>query len=262
MKFKTIIFLFLIILACGCNRKPKEVLPEDEMVDLLTDLQLAEGYLNSSGHNNAERDVLIASVLKKHGVSQAQLDSTIAYYGRNIDEYYLLYNKVENKIRKKSINASTDEGNSQADDIWPYNRFAALFPNQTTNGITFSFPADNLESGNALEWKFRLPNSEQIDATFGIEYTNGLVSVINRNSSNSRSVSLEIQTDTALVAKRIFGSMTSYESNHPLWVDSIQLVKLPFDSLNYSKIRSQKSIFPPQQKPKETPSSEAPADTI
>lgn len=261
MKFKAIIFLLLLLLVYGCNHKPKEVLPEDEMVDLLTDLQLAEGYLNSAGPNSVERDALIASVLKKHGVSQAQLDSTIAYYGRNIDEYYLLYNKVENNIRKKSFNASNVEVNPQADDIWPYNRFAALFPNQTSNGITFSFPADNLESGNTLEWKFRLPNSEQIDASFGVEYTNGLISLINRNSSNLRGVSIELQTDTSLVAKRIFGSMTSYELNHLLWVDSIQLVKLPFDSLNYYKIRSQKSIFPPQPKPKETPTEE-PTDSI
>ena len=252
MKFKPLVFLIFSIMVCSCTDRPKEALSEDKMVDLLTDIQLAEGYYNTVGPGKANRDAIINSILKKHGVSQAQLDSTVAYYGRNIDDYYKLYGKVEKRIRNLSYNATADES-VETDDIWPYSRFASLLSNQNSNGISFSFPADNIESGNLLEWKFRLPNQESVEASLGVEYTNGLVSIAKKNLSGNRSISIELQTDTAFNPKRVFGVMQADDYARPLWVDSIKLVKAPFDSINYYKINSQKLIYPPGPKPKVEP---------
>lgn len=252
MKLSFLYLLVFIFALCACNNRPKEVLPEDKMVDLLTDLQLAEGYYNTVGPGKANRDAIINSVLTKHGVTQAQLDSTVAYYGRNIDDYYKLYGKVEKRIRNLSYTGTNDDI-VESDDIWPYNRFAIMFPNQSSNGISFSIPADNVESGNLLEWKFRLPNQESVEATFGIEYSNGLISLSNRKLNGNRTISLELQTDTALTPVRVFGMMQSNQYARTLMVDSIKLVKTPFDSLSYYKLNSQKRIYPPAPKPRIQP---------
>ena len=243
-KFTLTIFLFLnvcaVIVLPGCNRRPKSILSEKEMVALLTDLQMAEAYYNTGGPSvNLDRNSLVESVLKKHGVSHTQLDSTLAYYGRNMDEYYMLYQKVEKNL--KAENNRLEELDA-ANDIWPYSHYAAVFPNQLSEGIMFSMPASGVEPGNSLEWRLRLNTAVPADGLLGVEYENGLTSYVKKSLSGDNALKMNIQTDTALVAKRIFGSISFSEPDRYVWADSIRLIRLDLDSLNYNQIRQQRTI--------------------
>lgn len=240
----------ILLLAWSCDKRPDNVLSEDEMVSLLTDLQMAEAYYSTlpSGAKNEERRVLEESVLKKHGVSREELEATIAYYSRNLDDYTKLYDKVEKNLKDLTGTYGT-ETNSGTDDIWPYGRWSALMPNQISDGISFSIPADNIEAGNVLEWGMRLTSSEGAEIILGVEYEGGISSISKKNAGGSRNLAITFQTDTALVAKRIFGTMTVPSRSMPLWVDSIRLSKTEYDSLEYSKIRSQHTIRQPGKKP-------------
>lgn len=249
--------LALSVIYSSCNNRPKDVLTDKEMVDLLTDLQIAQAYYSTSGAGSQRinRDSITESVLKKHNVSHEQLDSTVAYYGRNMDDYYLLFEKVEQNLRE--ISGQSAESIKE-DDIWPYSHFAAFFPGQMTNGITFSIPADQLERGSSVDWRMRVTRPDGIELTLGVEYMDGSASIVTRNVSGNRNLSLGVMTDTALNAKRIFGTMMVPEQSLPLWADSIRLVTLEYDSLEYSRYRSQKFIAAPMKK---TPKQEA-RDTV
>lgn len=258
---KTLLTIILVSVAvCGCDKRPEGVLPEDKMVDLLTDIQMAEAYNNvsASGQGRVSKEQMIESVLRKHGVTHAQLDSTLLYYGRNIDDYSKLYVKVEKRLRAKNGVLESAQG-SQADDIWPYGRFAAFLPVQMQNGLNFSIAADNLEPGNLLEWGMRLSTADAMEATLGVEYSDGSASLAKKNLSGNRTIKIELQTDTALTATRIFGILKVSANSMPLWVDSLQLTKAPFDSLNYSKFRTQKFIRKPMAKPLHPKEETAPA---
>lgn len=242
-----IIFLALCcLLSAGCNKRPEGVLSEKETIELLTDLEMAQAYFSTSppGHG-ITKDALTKSVLEKHGVSQEELDSTISYYGRNIDEYYLLYQKIEKNLQTKNGRL---EGNKAGDDIWPYNRFAAFMRGQLADGLTFSFPADDLEPGSTLDWAMRLTNAEGIEMTLGVEYENGISSIVKKNTAGNTSVHLNLITDTTFSAKRIFGHLSVPTHTLPLWADSIRLIRTEFDSLEYQKFNSQKRIFPPSER--------------
>ena len=72
--------IFSASIFLGCDRRPKEVLSEKEMVSLMADMQLAEACLNSSAvsvHSRDGRLELGRSVLAAHGVTQEQLDTTL-----------------------------------------------------------------------------------------------------------------------------------------------------------------------------------------
>lgn len=247
LNFALMISLFALYL-CGCQKSQKDVLSEDKMVKVLTDIELADAYFNTTvpGPGRPKREDLIAAVLEKHGVSESQLDSTVVYYGKNMDEYYSLYEKVEKNLRLKSGNIVEDTG----EDIWPYSSFAFFGDNQWTDGIIFSFPAKDLMPGNSLEWKLRMTSPESFEVVLGGEYENGMVTY-NKKNSTGRNVQISLQTDTAYKIKRIFGSLNIPRSSYPIWADSIQLNKTEFDSLTYSKINTQRKQYRPVPKPKE-----------
>lgn len=244
------IFLLLAVLLtlASCNRRPDGVLGEDEMTDLMVDMELADAYYNTAAVHNVSKQVLVESVLAKHGVTHAQLDSTLEYYGRNMDDYYALYEKVERKLRIANNNGQ-ENLNEELNDIWPYNRFAALFKGQTSDGIIFSIPADEIDPGSALEWGMRLSNAEGAELMLGVEYENGASTYLKKNSGGNRSLNISLQTDTGMTAKRIYGVMTVPQTALPIWADSIRLVKSDYDSLSYSKIRSQRKANLPVAKP-------------
>lgn len=236
--------LILMTLLGGCDKRPKGTLSENDMVDLLTDIELAHAYRSVSGvsPDRKEKEALTAAVLAKHNVSQEQLDSSVAYYGRNIDEYYKLYQQVENNLRARS--GRLEEAISE-DDIWPYSRFAAFMKGQISDGIVFSFPADNIDPGSSLDWKMHLSSHEAVEAILGVEYDNGTTSIARTKTlANNNSLSVSLTTDTAYVAKRIFGSAFVSGNAAPLWADSIKLLKNEYDSLNYLRTRHQKRIYP------------------
>ena len=239
-----IVMGLLAVIDISCKKTPEGVLNESEMVDLLTDMQLAEAYYNTTpgGVKKIDKNILLESVLHKHGVTHAELDSSIAYYGRNLDDFYILYNKVEKKLQGGNLGSQSQEKVS-ADDIWPYSRFAAVSKNQTSNGIIFSFPAENILPGTSLEWNMRLTSPEGVEAMLGVEYDNGYSSIYKKRAAGNRSLSVSLQTDTAYKPKRIFGVMTVAPTAMPLWVDSLRLTKTEFDSLTYDRIRMQK-LFP------------------
>lgn len=253
-----VIILLVLILAGACTKRPKDVLDEKQMVELLADLQMAHAYYGSSGAAapRPDREALDASVLEKHGVTQEELDSTIAYYGRNIDEYQALFVKVEKELRSR--NGQVEEIVVE-NDIWPYSHFTVFFPTQMSDGINFSFPADELEPGDKIEWRMRLSSPQGVEAMLGIEYENGVTSLVKRSTSGNNTMKIELITDTARTATRIFGVITAPITSMPLWTDSIRLIKTEFDSLEYSRFRSQKRIYAPRPKPRPEP--ETPSDT-
>ena len=216
------------------------------MVDLLSDIELAHAYYSTADPTHQiKNDQLTEAVLQKHNVSQEQLDSTLAYYGRNIDEYYQLYDKV---IKNLSARSGQTEDVIVENDIWPYSRFASILPDQITGGITFSMPAEDIEPGESVDWRMRLTSSEGVDLTLGVEYQNGMTSLVKRSAQGNKSLQLSLITDTALQAQRIFGIMTVPQNTLPVWVDSIRLVKIEYDSLEYRKINSQKRIYRPTKR--------------
>lgn len=242
--FGTLCCLFLV----ACNDRPDNVLSEKETVDLLADLKLSQSYYNvaSPDQRKLDRDLMTQSVLDKHGVSQEVLDSTLSYYGRNIDEYILLYDKVEKKL---NVMAGKEEMQEIENDIWPYSRFSVFLPGQSTGGLTFSIPGVGVDPGNTLEWRMRLTSSGGANAMLGVEYENGVSEV--RNASGARNMNVKLVTDTAKSIKRIFGVLQTPDNTLPVWADSIQLVKIETDIRTYTKPSIQKYIYKPKAKEKE-----------
>ncbi len=98
------IFSLFILLSSCYHKAPvpefnmKLVLPADTMVNILTDIQLAEGAIVVQQRNSANISKLSRiyadEVLEKHHVSMAEVEESVRYYSFHIDQMNNIYDKV------------------------------------------------------------------------------------------------------------------------------------------------------------------------
>ncbi len=253
------------IAVTGCVRRPKGVLSDDEMASLVADMELAEGYIQTQHMEGDHREMnsrIIFGILDEHGVTQAEFDSTMAWYGRNVDDYYKLDGKVRRKLeaRRRELEGKGDIADIPVSDIWPYGRMVTLSEKSGSMVLPFSISAPDMIPGSSVTWRMRIRNGADASLMLGVEYENGVVSYLTRPSSGQQKIEMMLVTDTAKKIRRVFGNLLlRRETDLPLWLDSISLESLPFDSTQYYKINTQR-YYDKRLKPKPEPM--IPTDSI
>ncbi len=99
-----IIVLSTIVAFCSCGKKPGYVISESKMMDILYDIRLAQAIYsnNSQFYADSLKDALVAGVLEKYDVTQAELDTSLVWYADNIDQYRIINDSVVTRLRAKS----------------------------------------------------------------------------------------------------------------------------------------------------------------
>lgn len=181
------------------------------------------------------------------------MDSTLAWYGRNMDEYAKLYKKIDERLAKRQRKYAKAAGESDKElmsaDLWPYGRHLVISDLAFADDIVMSIPGDQVVPGEKLTWKMRVQGSSSRQMTLGVDYPDG-TSVIVKNSNYSSDLWLEtvLQTDTAQTPVRIFGTL-KLRSNYPrAFVDSIQLTHQPVPAGEHDRLGLQRRIGAPRRK--------------
>ena len=93
----------LLFVLPGC--RPKGILHSWEMRSLLVDLHKTDAMLQVAGYsvvnNTEERTIFYAQVLEKHGVTQAQFDSSLVWYTAHPQLFDKIYPKVLDRLKKE-----------------------------------------------------------------------------------------------------------------------------------------------------------------
>lgn len=227
------------------------------MVEVMVDIQIAEAYERSGNSNDylngQNRELLGRGVLMHHGVTVEEMDCTLAWYGRNMDEYPKLYKRIDSELNKRQLKyaraaGETDKEGSSA-DLWPYSRHYVLDDRSLTDGLIVNIPVTDLTPGDKLTWKMIVEGASARNLALGVDYENG-TSDINRISNNGfdKWVELSLQTDSTLGVTRIFGIAQFGNSPRRVLIDSVQLTHLPFNREEYHKAGYQRSIRPAGRK--------------
>lgn len=226
------------------------------MVDLMVDMELAEAYSNVSFSGGADARIEMGRrVLEKHGVSEETLDTTLAWYGRNLDTYTQLFDKVDKELmkRRKHYTEVPGEKVKEADNLWPYNTHLVISPLSGYESMSFSLKKPEIKKGDIVEFSLFLPNATAVKNTLGVEYSDGSGEATVATFSSSHEVKVLLQTDTAKKIERLYGVLNVNNARAlPLYIDSISIKTLPLDTLEYrSNQRNQRSYFTmlPQKKP-------------
>ena len=244
------VLLAALMLLAACVRRPDGVQSDDHMLPVVTDMQLAEAYVRNRSYgsdNDTLRESLVVGVLKKHGMTREQYDTTMNWYARNFDAYLDLNKRVseELSLRQREIagKAGKESGMHQglSPDLWPYPRMAMISSRSGSDVFRFSTPVSDVQPGMSVVWKMRLRSNASLRMLFGTEYSDGTVAYMTQESRMDRQQEMTLQTDSARHATRLFGYISVNDrSALPLWMDSIRLETRPFDPSTYYRISSQR----------------------
>ena len=94
---------FILIFSASCDEHAqKGIIGQAEMVPLLTDMHLANGYTSMlySTENKSKVAATYKAVYKKHGTDSAQVRKSLAFYSKHPRELQLIYAEVDSNINR------------------------------------------------------------------------------------------------------------------------------------------------------------------
>lgn len=102
MKRNSVYIIFLVLcLMVSCNSR--HILSRRQMVDVLVDLHHADATLAAMGYNYGHDEDLRRCyfvVLEKHGITQAQFDSSLVWYTKHPERFDKIYPKVVARLEE------------------------------------------------------------------------------------------------------------------------------------------------------------------
>ena len=103
MRLLIIILVFIVLGACTSNtiyKKPDDLIPEEQMVDLLTDMYLATAAKNIKTKNLERNLDYLPLIYKEYGIDSLRFQKSNLYYMSRIDDYETIYKKVNARLQK------------------------------------------------------------------------------------------------------------------------------------------------------------------
>lgn len=219
----SIILILLGIMACK-PKVPSQYLRPKKMVDVLYDYHLADGLVlyDGKGGNSSERQMAYRlEALKKHGVTQQQLDSSLTYYFRHTEELQKIYEEVAQRLSDEAIGLGAsandirlygEEGiRGDTSNVWVGPPTAILLPNEPNNIIRFHLKTDTaFHAGDKVMLVFDThfivqEGSRDAVALLALRFNNDSVAKTQMNISSNNHYSLQLADNNHLGVKEIRG---------------------------------------------------------
>ncbi|MDR0233069.1 MAG: DUF4296 domain-containing protein [Dysgonamonadaceae bacterium] len=160
----TLLFV-LLLSACG-----KKVLSEKKMEDVLFDIHLAEATISDNYRdfrNDEKKQELYAGIFKKHGITQEQFDTSLVWYGRNLDKYLIVYDNLTKRYATLAENINTEiELQQKQAALSDLNQVYVW--NGTTPVILTSLPGKNMVDFNLNLDTIQLSPKEYYEFAFNV----------------------------------------------------------------------------------------------
>lgn len=245
----------LLIMSVACKRVPDSVIQPEAMAQLLADIEVGQAAVDANRSNfrtDSMRLVVKQSILSKHGVDQATLDSSYSWYAHNPERYMevnervieLLEKRLQESAAQLAQTALTAAGDSV--DLWSNSRMLLYNERSATEYITFTVDADeNSEPGDIYTWRGKFINNLP-NAHWGIAatYTDGRVELVDGQAYEEGWNELQFITDSTRQPKQIYGYLKlQSRPGVSVWVDSVQLVRHRLEPEKYNSRFRQRSYY-------------------
>jgi hypothetical protein len=103
---KNVVLLLLVITgitSCKPSTDLKPQIPREIFVEILTDIHLADGYYMMRANipsSHIQNNSLYTNIIKEHGYTRANFDSTLKYYTLNPKKFENIYDDVITQLNK------------------------------------------------------------------------------------------------------------------------------------------------------------------
>ncbi len=220
------------------------------MAEVMADIETANAIVDMNRDfyaSDSSKTALRESILKMHGVTSAEFDTSLVWYGHNLDIYTDVY---ENAIeilqdRQKDIIAEAKKAGEKMTlsgdsvDIWQGSKLAIFNKRQIGEiaQVAFSIPADdNSRQGDRYQWRFHLYNSANNgQALIGIDYTDGTSEYQVKEAKPDEITEIILQSDSTLKVGRVYGYMVyQMKDEDAVFADSLSLYRSRLNSEIYN----------------------------
>ncbi|MDH6303836.1 hypothetical protein M2459_000168 [Parabacteroides sp. PF5-5] len=241
------IAFIVTLLAISCSKVPKDVLSEKEMKDVMIDIYLAEGMINADPRtypDSTHKAALYQSVFRKHKIEEAKYDSSLVWYGKNMDIYMqvmdLALAEINTRIRNLGdVQASAaPSSNKDSVNIWPRRDYLTLYPQALFNGVTFDIkPERPYTSGSVFVlgmrvWGLTEDMKHTPELRLAIDQTDTTLFIRDKILKEGYSELILRGLPTKQI-RRVYGyiRLDNSETNYyKVFVDSLNLMKYNYDS--------------------------------
>lgn len=246
-----IALLAFCLTACQVKR-PKDVLPDAKMENVLYDYHIAKAMGEEVPYNESYKRLLyIESVYKKYGITQAVFDSSMVWYARNPEILTKVYEKVNLRLKAERDginhliamrdNKPKESLSGDSIDVWAWQRIYQLTGMPLDNKITFTLPSDtNFKDRDTLRWsvRFRFRNGmpDSLHAplmAMQILYDNDSIISSSQKVKKAGLKTISLSADSIGKIKEVRGFIyyPVQKSSKSLLVDRISLMRYHADSL-------------------------------
>ena len=101
MKKAVLLLMVLFLGSCTSKtilKKPKDLIPKDTMVLLLTDLNIAKSAYNKKNLNNERNINYVVLVYNKYKIDSTRFLNSNYYYTSKLEEYDLIFKEVKKSL--------------------------------------------------------------------------------------------------------------------------------------------------------------------
>ena len=184
------IFLLAFCLTACQVKRPKVVLSDAKMENVLYDYHIAKAMGEEVPYTDGYKRVLyIESVFKKHGITQAEFDSSMVWFTRNPEVLTKIYEKVNARLKAErdvvnhliAIRDNKPKESLPGDsiDVWAWQRMRRLTGMPIDNKLTFVLPSDsNFKKRDTLVWEVRYHFLERVKPDTTLYALMGMLSEI------------------------------------------------------------------------------------
>ena len=246
----------VLLMTVGCKSVPSHVIAPDDMSVILADIHIGESVIEVNRQDyrtDSVKQVMLQSVLERHGYTQHDLDTSFIWYGHNINKYMEVYDKTieilerrlaetGNRIAAENISIAGDSV-----DVWPNQAQLAINHLSPTQILTFSLSGDeNWERGDSYTWRAKSVNSsENSNWTIAAEYQDGSIELINSAFGTEGWNELKFISDSTKTAVRVYGyMMATPRQRTTMYLDSIMLIRNRVSPETYNQHYRQHRISP------------------
>ncbi len=238
--------LAVVMVACKVER-PGYVLSDGVMEKVLYDYHIAKAMGENLDYNEQyKRTLYLNAVFKKHNITQAQFDTTMAWYARHPEVVNEVYDIVRERLMASRENYNhlvslrdgkpTKSKAGDSIDVWIWDRIHMLSGMPLDNKLMFTLPSDdNFQANDTIKWTvgFKFLSEQLVDTTkrpimaMQVAYAKDtIVSALCRIDS-SQVTQLVLQADTLGDIKELRGFIyyPTNQPKHTLLIDSVSLMR-------------------------------------
>lgn len=251
IQWYSITLLAFSLTACQVKR-PKDVLPDAKMENVLYDYHIAKAMGEEVSYNESYKRLLyVESVFNKYGITQANFDSSMVWYARNPENLTKIYEKVNLRLKAERDglnhliamrdNKPKESLPGDSIDVWAWQHIYQLTGMPLDNKITFTLPSDsNFQDRDTLRWsvRFRFHNGmpDSLHAPLmgmQILYDNDSIISSSQKIKKAGFETISLSADSIGKIKEIRGFIyyPLQKSSKSLLADRISLMRYHADSL-------------------------------